>query len=113
MIDEFTEVESDRMRDRPELESALELCQAEGATLVCAKLDRLTRNVRFLCEVLESRVPAIFFVMPQMHNPAQSKMVLQLMATVAEYEAELSSERTMVGLAEAKAKGVRLGSRAR
>jgi len=110
LIAEFTEVESGRMRNRPELEAALELCQAEGATLVSAKLDRLTRNVRFLCEVLESRVPVIFCDMPQMHNPAQSKMVLQLMATVAEYEAELSSERTMVGLAEAKAKGVRLGS---
>jgi len=50
LIAEFTEVESGRMRNRPELEAALELCQAEGATLVSAKLDRLTRNVRFLCE---------------------------------------------------------------
>ena len=110
IIREFTEVESGRMRNRPELLDALELCETEGAPLVCAKLDRLTRNVRFLCEVLESKVPVIFCDMPQMHNPAQSKMVLQLMAPVAEYEAALSSERPLAGLAEAKSKGVELGS---
>ena len=110
IIGEFEEVESGRMRNRPELEDALELCKAEGATLICAKIDRLTRNVGFLCEIVESRAPVIFCDMPEMHNPAQSMLVLQLLASVAQYEAALSSERTLAGLAEAKSKGVELGS---
>ena len=110
LIEHFTEIESGRMRQRPELNAAIDMCIDEGATLICAKLDRLTRNVGFLCTFIERRVPVIFCDMPNMHNPAQNKMILQLMATVAEYEAALISERTIAGLEAAKGKGVILGS---
>ena len=64
IIGEFEEVESGRMRNRPELEDALEMCRGASATLICTKLDRLTRNVGFLCTLLESGVPVIFCDMP-------------------------------------------------
>ena len=58
LIGEFTEVESGKRsvdRHGRELRKALDLCAAEGATLVVAKLDRLTRNLPFLTRIIESR----------------------------------------------------------
>jgi DNA invertase Pin-like site-specific DNA recombinase len=46
LIGEHTEVESGKLRDRPQLKAALEQCRLTGAILVIAKLDRLSRNVR-------------------------------------------------------------------
>src|SRR5687768_418729 len=48
LIAEFVEVESGRKNDRPQLEDALRTCRLHGATLVVARLDRLSRNVHFL-----------------------------------------------------------------
>jgi len=113
LIGEFTEIESGRkvMRDRPELQKAIEVCQAEGATLVAAKVDRITRNLGFLTRILDSNVDIIFCDIPQMSNPAQNKFILQLMANVAEYESNIIGARTKDALAAAKARGVKLGAR--
>jgi DNA invertase Pin-like site-specific DNA recombinase len=48
----FTDVESGRKADRPELISAIELCKATGAVLLCAKLDRLSRSVAFIATLM-------------------------------------------------------------
>uniref|UniRef100_UPI0013CF67DB recombinase family protein n=1 Tax=Klebsiella aerogenes TaxID=548 RepID=UPI0013CF67DB len=45
---EFTEVESGKKNDRPELEKALRACRVHRATLVISKLDRLSRDAHFL-----------------------------------------------------------------
>ena len=113
LIGEFTEIESGRkvMRDRPELQKAIDVCKAEGATLVAAKIDRITRNLGFLTRILDSNVDIIFCDIPQMMNPAQNKFILQLMANVAEYESNIIGSRTKDALAAAKARGVKLGTR--
>ena len=56
MIAEFVEVESGKRSDRPKLQEALHRAKVTGATLVVAKLDRLSRNVAFLANLRESRV---------------------------------------------------------
>ena len=53
LVAEFTEVESGKRADRPELEKALEACRRHKARLVIAKLDRLSRNVAFIATVME------------------------------------------------------------
>ena len=53
LLDQFTEIESGKRSDRPELAKALAMCRLRGATLVVAKLDRLARNVHFLSGLME------------------------------------------------------------
>jgi DNA invertase Pin-like site-specific DNA recombinase len=112
IIEEFVEHESGKRSDRKrkELSKALKLCKETGATLIIAKIDRLTRNLAFLTRLLEQGVPVIATDIPQMHSPAQNKFVLQLMANIAEYEAETISQRTKEALAAKKARGDKLGS---
>ena len=54
LIESFTEVESARKNDLPQLAAALEACRRHKATLVIAKLDRLARNVSFISGLMES-----------------------------------------------------------
>jgi DNA invertase Pin-like site-specific DNA recombinase len=112
LVDEYTETESGKRSDRhrPQLRAALERCRREGATLIVAKIDRLTRNLGFLTKVTDSGVPMVACDVPNLGNPAQNKFLLQLMANVAEYEGALISERTKAALAAAKKRGVVLGS---
>ena len=112
VIAEYTEHESGKRSDRhrKQLKKALEHCKRENATLIIAKIDRLTRNLGFLTTLLEQGVPVIACDIPQMHSPAATKFVLQLMANIAEYEGELISERTTKAIAAKKARGETLGS---
>jgi len=105
LIAEHTEIESGKKNNRPELQTALDLCKAEGATLVIAKLDRLARNVYFISGLMQSGVEFIAADMPK-----ANKFQVHLMAAFAEYEREQISERTKAGLAQAKARGVKLGT---
>ena len=61
IIAEFTEIESGKRSDRPELDKALAAARARRVPLVVAKVDRLTRSVSFLhgCSM-----PASMFVLP-------------------------------------------------
>ena len=54
LLAEFVEIESGKADDRPQLEQALATCELSGATLVVAKLDRLSRNLAFLAKLQES-----------------------------------------------------------
>jgi DNA invertase Pin-like site-specific DNA recombinase len=104
LVAEFTEQESGKRTDRPQLTLALAECRRRRATLVCAKLDRLSRNVRFVATLLESNVPLVFCDMP-----TADRMVLQMMSVVAEREAAMISARTKAALQAARERGVRLG----
>lgn len=100
----YTEVESGRDCQRPQLKAALAHARKAKAVLLIAKLDRLARNVRFLAELLEGDVEIV-----AADNPTASKFVLQILSCVAENESRQCSERTKAALAAARARGVKLG----
>ena len=103
-IAEFVETESGKKTDRPKLAEALELCRKTKSTLIVAKLDRLSRNVAFTSKLLESDVEIFFCDFPE-----ANRLVLHIIASIAEYEAGLISTRTKQALKAKKARGVRLG----
>jgi DNA invertase Pin-like site-specific DNA recombinase len=84
--------------------------KAIDATIVFAKLDRLSRNVDLLLSRVASNVDLVFCDLPHVPSGAMGRFLLTQMASVAELEAGLISERTKAALAAAKARGVRLGN---
>jgi len=108
LVAEFVEVESGKRARRPQLDAALAACKKHKAKLVVAKLDRLSRNVSFLLKLIDAGVEVLFADLPEL-NGAMGRFMLTTMASVAELEAGLISERTKAALKAAKARGVRLG----
>jgi DNA invertase Pin-like site-specific DNA recombinase len=105
MLAEFTEVESGKRNSRPELTKALHHAKVTGATLVIAKLDRLSRNAAFLLQLQESGAKFVAADMPEASN-----LTVGILALVAQQEREAISERTKAALEAAKARGTRLGN---
>jgi DNA invertase Pin-like site-specific DNA recombinase len=104
-IVEFTEIETGKRNDRPELEQALALCRKRKARLVIAKLDRLSRNLAFIAALMDSGVEFV-----AVDNPHATRLTLPILAAVAEHEREMIAQRTKAALQAAKARGIRLGS---
>jgi DNA invertase Pin-like site-specific DNA recombinase len=104
LVSEYTEVESGKRANRPQLAFALAECKARGATLIIAKLDRLARNVAFIANLMESGVEFV-----AADNPTANKLMLHMLAAFAEHEREQISARTKAALSAAKARGVILG----
>lgn len=106
LISEHMEIESGKKGtdSRPQLAKALEHCRLTGATLIIAKLDRLSRDAHFLLGLQRSSVNFICADMPQ-----ANELTVGIMALVAEEERKAISRRTKEALAAAKARGVKLG----
>lgn len=101
----YTEIESGKRNDRPELARALGHAKLAKATLVVAKLDRLARNVAFLATLMEAGIE-----FKACDNEHANKLTLHVLSAVAESEARATSERTIAALAAAKRRGAKLGS---
>jgi DNA invertase Pin-like site-specific DNA recombinase len=110
LLAEYVETESGKRADRPQLAKALAYAKAVGGTVVFAKLDRLARNVDLLRSLVASDVDLVFCDLPHVPPGATGRFMLTVMASVAELEAGLISERTKAALAAAKARGIKLGN---
>jgi DNA invertase Pin-like site-specific DNA recombinase len=105
VVADLVEVASGGKSERPVLAEALELCRKQKATLLVAKLDRLSRNVAFVAALLEDKsVSVVVASLPQ-----ASRFELHLYAALAEQERTFISQRTKAALAAAKERGVKLG----
>lgn len=105
---EFVEVESGRNADRPQLAAALAEAKRTGAVLVVAKLDRLARDVKMILAIVDSGVSVRFIDLPDVDTTtATGRLILTVMASLAEFEARRISERTRDALAAKKARGER------
>lgn len=104
LIQEVVEVESGGKNDRPKLAEAMALCRVHKATLVIAKLDRLSRDAAFLLTLQNSGVKFVAADMPE-----ANEMVVGIMAVVAQAERKMISQRTKAALQAAKARGQKLG----
>jgi DNA invertase Pin-like site-specific DNA recombinase len=108
---EFVEVEtakgSDALERRPVLRAAMEQARKLKASIVVAKLDRLSRDVHFISGLMMQKVP---FIVTELGNDVDPFM-LHIYAALAEKERALISERTRVALAAKKAQGALLGNR--
>lgn len=105
VLAEFTEIQTGRADDRPQLGLALDLARKEGADLLVSKLDRLSRRVSFIATLMED--PKVKLRVASM--PYADKFQLHVYAALAEQEREFISARTKAALTEAKARGTKLG----
>jgi len=99
VIGEFIEVESGGKSDkeREQLDAALAMCQKHGATLLVAKLDRLSRSVAYVARLMES---GIKFVCAD--QPHVSDLTIHIIVAMAQYEREQISDRVRKTRAEMK-----------
>lgn len=102
---EFVEIESGKRNDRAVLREALAYAKRTRSRLVIGKLDRLARNVAFIANLMESDVEFV-----ALDVPGANRLLLHVMASVAEAEGRAISERTVQALKQAKARGVKLGA---
>jgi DNA invertase Pin-like site-specific DNA recombinase len=108
LVEEFVEHESGRRTSRPQLERALAACRKHKARLIVSRLDRLARNTKFLLALIDSKVDVEFcdFQVPE---GASGRLILSIMASVAEFESRITGERTKLALAAAKRRGKVIG----
>lgn len=104
IVASYHEVETGRRSDlqnRPQLMAALSHASRSRSVLVIARLDRLARNVYVTAKLLESGVDFV-----ACDVPFATRMTIQILAVMAEYESHLISERIKAANAAARARGV-------
>jgi DNA invertase Pin-like site-specific DNA recombinase len=102
---EFTEIESGKNDDRPQLAKAIALAKRKGGLLVVATLSRLGRRVSFVSGLMDAGTP---FACADAAD--DEPFILHVKASFAEEEARKISKRTKDALAVAKANGKKLGN---
>lgn len=105
VIATFTEQVSGAKDNREELQKAIRACKKHGATLLVSKLDRLSRKVSFIAQIMESSINLRVAEMP-----SADAFQLHIYAALAEQERKLISDRTKAALAVRKLQGVKLGN---
>jgi DNA invertase Pin-like site-specific DNA recombinase len=104
ILSTFTETESGKDDGRPELAKALREVELTGAKLLVAKLDRLSRAVSFIAQLMDSKVDFV-----ACDQPDATPFSVHIYAAVAEHERNMISQRTKAALRAAKERGAKLG----
>jgi|688.fasta_scaffold92488_2 DNA invertase Pin-like site-specific DNA recombinase len=99
IVHEVTEIGSGKKSDRSGLAEAIKIAQQTNSTLIVAKLDRLSREVKLIFALRESGVDFICADMPEANT-----LTIGIFAVMAQHERELISKRTKEGMAESTKK---------
>lgn len=105
IVREYTEIESGKCSDRPELNKAMKYASLVGGRLLVGKLDRLSRDLHFILSLQKSKIE---FQIADL--PGCDSFTIHIYGALAQRERELIASRTKAGLAAAKARGVKLGT---
>lgn len=105
IVNSYTEVESGKNNNRTQLAAAIAEAKKLGATLIIAKLDRLSRNVSFIASLMDSRVDFIACDMPD-----ATPLTIHIFAAIAQHERETIVARIKTALDAKKARGEKLGN---
>ncbi|MDO1451316.1 recombinase family protein [Rhodocytophaga aerolata] len=103
--EEFTDIESDKNDSRKELAKAISLANQKGATLLIAKLDRLSKNLTFISSIMDSGVNFLCCDLPE-----ANEFTIHIFAALAQQERKMISARTKVALEAKKLAGAKLGA---
>lgn len=110
IVKEFIELESGKDTiNRQYLKEAIELCNRNGHSLIVAKLDRLSRDVRDTFDILEQLKGRLISCDIPTQNGQMDSFMLSVFAGLAQRERELISIRTRQALEAKKNRGVKLG----
>jgi DNA invertase Pin-like site-specific DNA recombinase len=105
LIAEYTDIETGKNDNRPELLKAIELAKQTNSTLLIAKLDRLSRNLTFVSTLMDTKVRFICCDMPD-----ANELTIHIFGALAQWERKRISSRTKEALAALKARGTSLGT---
>lgn len=104
-LETYTDIESGKQARRPELLQAIKACKKRRATLLVAKLDRLSRDVAFIFTLQKEGIKFTCADFPHFNT-----LTLGIFASLAQYEREIISKRTRDALQAKKAQGKKLGN---
>lgn len=105
IVAEYTEVESGKVDDRPQLLAAIRHADLIGGKLLVGKLDRISRDLNFITSLQKNKVDFVIADMPNCDS-----FTIHIYGALGQRERELISSRTKEALAAAKARGVKLGT---
>ena len=113
----FSEKASGTSAERPQLKAVLQFVR-EGDVLLVTRLDRFARSARDLHNMLaELNTKGVGFRCTEQAGidttTSMGRLVLGILADVAEFETALRGERQREGITQAKARGVYKGGKAR
>lgn len=102
----FTDIISGKKDKRPQLSKAIEKAKQQDATIIVAKLDRISRNVSFCFALMENKVKFQCADIPDLNT-----LTLGFYATIAQWERERISQRTKDALRAKMKTGWKAGSK--
>jgi DNA invertase Pin-like site-specific DNA recombinase len=93
VVEEFSETESGRNDKRPQLLEALRICRMRRASLLIARLDRLSRSFSLISNLCESDIEFVAVDLPE-----ANRLTIHLLAAISERdEADVGSDQGRAG----------------